>query len=293
MERVLFVDDSRLMRFAAGRFLRPAFEVVLAENGHEAWEALRRDSRIAVVITDLIMPEVDGVELIHRIRSASDDRIRALPILAVTGMEEARGRRMAMDAGANDLVPKPFSDTDLIEPAREYLTRSISSSAHPARPANLRATRAALLDTLEQVASYHDRTGEAYSLLHLRVDNHAGVAARFGDKWAESLMRHVERVVAREVRLEDSLGRSDNNVVSTILMSTDAIGAKRLRDRLRDHLAANPARFPGTTLAIQASFSVQCPDPKNRRGAEATLGSGLARLAQPANVTRLAERFSA
>lgn len=293
MERVLFVDDSRLMRFAAGRFLQPAFEVVLAENGLQAWNMLRNDPQIAVVITDLIMPEVDGVELIHRIRCASDERIRTLPVLAVTSMEENRGRSLAMDAGANDLVPKPFSDTDLIEPTREYLRRSVETMMHPARPSNLRPTRAALIDTIEQVASFHDRTGHSYSLVHLRVDNHASVAQRHGEKWAESLMRHVERVVAREVRLEDSVGRSANDVLSMVLMSTDATGAKRLRDRLRDHLAANPARLPGTTLAIRTSFSVQCPDPQNRRGAEATLAAGLDRLAEPANVTRLADRFSA
>ena len=150
-----------------------------------------------------------------------------------------------------------------------------------------------MIDTIEQVASFHDRTGHSYSLVHLRVDNHASVAQRHGEKWAESLMRHVERVVAREVRLEDSVGRSANDVLSMVLMSTDATGAKRLRDRLRDHLAANPARLPGTTLAIRTSFSVQCPDPQNRRGAEATLAAGLDRLAEPANVTRLADRFSA
>jgi diguanylate cyclase (GGDEF)-like protein len=293
MERVLFVDDSRLMRFAATRFLGAEFDVVLAENGLRAWELLSEDPQIAVVITDLIMPEVDGVELIHRIRCASEERIRTLPILAVTSMEESRGRRLALDAGANDLVPKPFSGTDLIEPAREYLRRSIETMMHPARPPNLRPTRAALIDTLEQVASYHDRTGDAFSLVHLRVDNHAAISARHGGKWGESLMRHVERVVAREVRLEDSVGRSSSDVLTMILMSTDALGAKRLRDRLRDHLAANPARLPGRTLAIRTSFSVQCPDPKNRRGAEATLIAGLDRLSEPANVTRLADRFSA
>ena len=134
MERVLFVDDSRLMRFAAGRFLQPAFEVVLAENGLQAWNMLRNDPQIAVVITDLIMPEVDGVELIHRIRCASDERIRTLPVLAVTSMEENRGRSLAMDAGANDLVPKPFSDTDLIEPTREYLRRSVETMMHRRAP---------------------------------------------------------------------------------------------------------------------------------------------------------------
>lgn len=293
MERVLFVDDSRVMRFAAQRFLRQDFDVEIAQDGHEAWEVLRSDPRIAVVITDLLMPEVDGFELIRRIRSNAEERIGKMPVLAVSSMDETRARRMAMDAGANDLIPKPFSGSDLIDPVREYLRRAADMMAWSARPANLRPTRAALVATLEQVASYHDRCGQQYSLLHVRVDNYDAVAERFGVKWAESLMRHVERIVAREVRLEDSVGRSEDSVLSVILMTTGALGAKRLRDRLRDRLVASPARYPGTTLGIQASFSVQCLDSEDRRGADVVLRAGLERLEEPANVTRLAERFSA
>lgn len=292
-KRVLFVDDSRLMRFAANRFLRQEFDVVQANNGRQASRLLMSDPTIGVVITDLIMPELDGFELIRRIRSARDIRIRSLPILAVSSMEEQKARRMALDAGANDLVPKPFSGSDLVEPARQYLARASQARARPSHPANVRVTRSDLVGTLEQVASYHDRIGQEYALLHLRVDNHAAIASRYGARWAESLMRHVERVVAREIRLEDSLGRSAEDVLTMVLMSTGATGAKCLRDRLREHLVSHPARYPGTTLAIQASFSVQCPDPKRHGDGETILREGLERLAQPANVTRLVDRVSA
>jgi len=293
MERVLFVDDSRLMRFAAQRFLREAFDVVLAENGRLAWQMLREDSRIAAVITDLVMPEIDGFELIRRIRGADDERTRLLPVLAVSSMEETRGRRAALAAGANDLIPKPFSGSDLLEPVRHYLRRAAQASSGEARLPNIRPSRDALVAALEQVASFHDRTSQEYSLLHVRVDNGAAVEQRYGRRWSEALMRHVQRVIAREVRLEDTVGRSGENVLSVILMGTGAAGARRLRNRLRDRLVANPARYPGTTLGIQASFSVQCPDPRDRHGAEALLRIGLERLDEPANVTRLADRVSA
>ena len=92
--RILFVDDSRLMRFAGKRFLSQHFDVVLAEDGRQAWKLLQQDDSIEVVITDLMMPEVDGIELIRRIREADHGRIRALPVLVVTSVEEKNGRRM-------------------------------------------------------------------------------------------------------------------------------------------------------------------------------------------------------
>lgn len=296
--RVLFVDDSRLMRFAANRFMRDEFEMVLAENGRQAWDALERDAGIGTVITDLNMPEVDGIELIHRIRNSSDDRMRAMPILVVTGVDEKSGRRRAMDAGANDLVPKPFTGSDLTDPVREYLKRAAGgrndeSVARTARQHNIEPTRDALVDRLAQLASFHDRHGMEMSLLHVRLDNYERIAGGYGLNWAESLMRHVERVLAREVRNEDTIGRSGDDTFSILLMATPAIGAKRLRDRLRRHLARNPARYPGKTLEAEVSFAIQCPNVGEGRSASRLLHEGLQRLAEPANVTRLADRLQA
>ena len=219
--RILFVDDSRLMRFAGKRFLSQHFDVVLAEDGRQAWKLLQQDDSIEVVITDLMMPEVDGIELIRRIREADHGRIRALPVLVVTSVEEKNGRRRALDVGANDLVPKPFSGADLVDPVQEYLKRSVlnkDSRPQPARMANIVSTRDELSHRLEQIGSFHDRHALEYSILHAKLDDYDRIAARHGLNWAESMMRHLERVLAREVRVEDTVGRSDDSVFSMILM---------------------------------------------------------------------------
>lgn len=294
--RILFVDDSRLMRFAGKRFLDQRFDVVVAEDGAQAWELLLQDDSIAVVITDLVMPEVDGIELIRRIREAELGRIRALPVLVVTSVEEKAGRRRALDVGANDLVPKPFSSADLLEPVQEYLRRQDAQPVSRSRPrplANIVSTRDELIHRIEQIASFHDRHALEFSMLHARLDDYDRIASRYGLNWAESIMRHLERVLAREVRVEDTVGRSDDSVFSMILMATSANGVKQLRARLRENLARNPARFPGRTMALNVSFSIQCPGTREGHSAEAILQTGLDRLAQPANVTRLVDRITA
>lgn len=294
--RILFVDDSRLIRFAGQRFLSQQFDVVLAENGHQAWQVLQQDESIQVVITDLMMPEVDGLELIRRIRDAELERIRSLPVLVVTSVEEKPGRRRALDAGANDLVPKPFSGADLIEPTQAYLRRASENQVAapgPIRQPNIEQTRGGLVSRLEQIGSFHDRHGMEYSMLHAKLDNYDSIASRYGLNWAEAMMRHLERVLAREVRLEDIVGRSDEAVFSMILMATPAAGAKRLRTRLREHLARNPVRFPGRSVEMKISFSIQCPSTRDGHTASTILKAGLERLAEPANVTRLVDRIRA
>ena len=292
--RILFVDDSRLIRFAAHRFLREYFDVVLANDGRQAWACLRNDPRIAFVITDLMMPKIDGVELIRRVRQSEHERIRALPVLVVTSVEEKAGRRRALDAGATKLVPKPFSGSDLIEPVRDYLRRRQphGGRAHSTGMPNIEPSRTTFINRLEQITSFHDRHGLELSIVHVRLNDYDHIASRFGLNWAESMMRHLERALAREVRTEDTLGRSDDAVFSMILMATPATGAKRLRARLREHLARNPARFPGRSMDLHLSFSIQCPETTDLHSADATLQAGLARLDEPANVTRLTDRIT-
>ena len=293
--RILFVDDSRLIRFAAHRFLREHFDVVLANDGRQAWDYLQQDPAICFVITDLLMPKLDGVELIRRIRKSGHERIRALPVLVVTSVEEKAGRRRALDAGATDLVPKPFSEADLVEPVNNFQRRRENQQSGLARSTgmpNIEPTRIAFVNRLQQIGSFHDRHGLAFSILHVRLDDYDRIASRFGLNWAESMMRHLERNLAREVRTEDTIGRSDDAVFSIILMATPATGAKQLRARLRRYLPRNPARFPGRSMTPQLSFSAQCSVSMASHSAADVVQAGLARLAEPANVTRLTDRIA-
>lgn len=286
--RVLFVDDSRLMRFAARRWLETRFEVVLAEDGESGWERLCGDPRIEAVITDLMMPGIGGIELIRRIRSAPMTRVRELPIMVVTSMEEAAGRDEAMDAGANRLVPKPFSADDLLDPLRIFLRQAEpDEGGHHAAP-NLERNRFGLLARMRQATCLHDRLGLPWCLVHVRLENRRVVADRFGSRWGESMMRHLERALLREVRIEDSVGRSASDTYSLLLPATPEEGARLLRNRLRRSLSRQPARFPGRSLELEISFCIQLPEFGDE--AEALLDEGLARLDAPPNVTRLPTR---
>jgi PleD family two-component response regulator len=292
--RVLFVDDSRLMRFAAQRCLEKHFDVVLAEDGELGWRRLRDDSSIRAVITDLLMPRVDGVELIRRIRSATSERLRRLPVLVVTSLEESAGRREATEAGANELVPKPFSESDLLDPVTTFL-RQAEAEVDDEEPAfvspNIERNRSGLLARMEQTLSLHDRLGLPWSLIHVRLSNRHVVARRFGNRWAEAVMRHLERALVREVRIEDTVGRSSPDTYTVILPATSEEGAQILRNRLRRSLPRQPARFPNLSVDLETVFSMHAP----RFGdeAEVLLEEGLSRLDQPANVTRLPDRFGA
>src|SRR3954470_12655086 len=103
--RVLLVEDAPFLRYAFGRLLRlHGFEVLEANDGLEALQHVN-DFQPDLVVTDLMMPVMDGVELIRRLRE--DPRTAELPILAMTADATEAAEKRARQAGAADFITKP------------------------------------------------------------------------------------------------------------------------------------------------------------------------------------------
>ncbi|HZS05004.1 MAG TPA: response regulator [Blastocatellia bacterium] len=108
---VLLVEDNADLRqlytfFLAGR----GFEVRLAEDGEEALAEIQKQ-RPDVLLTDIAMPQMDGVELIQRLRS--DEEFASLPVVAMTAYGEGRLTE-AWAAGADETIAKPMEANDLL-----------------------------------------------------------------------------------------------------------------------------------------------------------------------------------
>ncbi len=114
--RILLVEDADCLRRAFGRLLRMhGYEVQEAGDGHAALDCLSR-FHPQVVLTDLMMPVMDGFELISRLRR--DPATSGLPILAITADGTDQARRMAREAGAQDVITKPVDMADLLDRLR-------------------------------------------------------------------------------------------------------------------------------------------------------------------------------
>jgi CheY-like chemotaxis protein len=110
--RILLVDDSLLMRLRVEDLLRGIgfSKIRLADDGRAALAELGK-ARFDFVITDSIMPQVGGPELIRRIRS--DPETADLPTLMMTAEAGIEQMRLARKLGANGTIYKPFSSTEL------------------------------------------------------------------------------------------------------------------------------------------------------------------------------------
>jgi two-component system cell cycle response regulator len=120
--RILIADDSRAVRAVLLKRIERKFDFREAVDGEQAWEVLLEDDGIRAVISDLTMPRLDGYGLLRRIRGSELARIRELPVVVVSGSDQAEERERAKAAGANDLITKGIDSAQLLS-RLDILTR--------------------------------------------------------------------------------------------------------------------------------------------------------------------------
>jgi two-component system chemotaxis response regulator CheY len=113
--KILVVDDSSTMRrIIVNTLSRLGYkDVVQAADGQEAWDALQANEDIGVVITDWNMPNMNGLELVKKIRA--QEKYKAMPIIMVTTEGGKKEVIIALKAGVNNYIVKPFTPQVLKE----------------------------------------------------------------------------------------------------------------------------------------------------------------------------------
>lgn len=252
---VLVVDDNPdLRRYVAG-LLRPFWSVREARDGQHALE-LVAGSVPDLVLSDVMMPRVDGLELLARLRS--DPSTATVPVVLLSARAGEQSTLVGLDAGADDYLVKPFSSAELLARVRSALLLS--------RLRNREATwRAALVQSLDEgimIADHHGTITEcnpaAQKILGLDPsrlplhppygfwpdpDEHpealATVRASFADAlaagtWSGRLqLRHAEgRLVPVEVTVGSIFDRGERMFVTTLRDLTDALRVAERQEAL-------------------------------------------------------------
>ncbi len=112
--KALVVDDSRAMRSIIGKYLRElGFEVFEAASGMQALVDIRKIPGLSLVLVDWNMPEMDGCEFLQKVRT--EPQFHDVPIMMVTTESEMEQVAVALEAGANEYLMKPFDKQGLLE----------------------------------------------------------------------------------------------------------------------------------------------------------------------------------
>jgi two-component system response regulator ResD len=213
MTCVLVVDDEPIVRDVVVRYLEDAGYTTMQAGDGLAARALLEETTPSVVVLDLMMPGMDGLELCRWIRARSD-----VPVIMLTALGEETDRIVGLELGADDYITKPFSPRELTVRVKAVLRRSTTGAAKAERL----VAGAIEIDSATREVSTDGR------LVRL-------TATEFDLLWF--LMSHPRRVFSRQQLMESVWGYQPSFDTGTV-----TVHIRRIREKIEpdpsapDHL---------------------------------------------------------
>ena len=270
--KLLVVDDDpdsrRLLAISLGW---AGHEIVEAEDGLEAWDKFQQE-RAQLVITDWMMPGLDGMGLIGRIRANDDDRYTY--IIMLTALREKPQVVSSLEAGADDYLTKPFDPEELT--ARVSIGERILTLQENLVTARRNMETLARHDTLTGLLNrraIHERAlaelnrlrrGTAttpLSVILLDIDHFKNINDTYGHDAGDRALQAVAALLLAQLRSYDGLGRWGGEEFLMLLPGTGLAEACAVAERVRNNLVeARPALPDGTRVVLSASLGVAAID---------------------------------
>lgn len=126
MTKILIVEDDAEIRILIARYLRNNDFVVAEAGDAKEMDVALRNSRVSLIVLDIMLPGEDGLSICRRIRAASD-----IPIIILTAQKDDIERIIGLEMGADDYVTKPFNPRELLARIRAVLRRQGLAGATP------------------------------------------------------------------------------------------------------------------------------------------------------------------
>lgn len=286
--RLLVADASRIVRTSITQQIRERFDIREAVDGEAAWQAVLLDASIKLVVADLNLPKVDGLELLTRVRSSKVQRIREMPVILLAGDDDLNERQRALQMGATDFILKSAAAGDLLSRLNVLVDLSRTREALIEAQATLESARTIDPDTellslpffdkqLDKLLSFARRNLSDVAIICIRVE----LAMPQQQGWegeSEQRMKLVGRTLAASVRLEDFATRSGSDEFCVGTQSTGLSGVLRFAARLRKVLENVEAAGPG--VEVWTSIGVSTLSEELRRSADELRSHAQKRAAQ-------------
>ncbi len=259
LARVLLVDDSKLIRTAASKMLEQEFDLILAEDGADGWQKIEADPAIQVIFSDLMMPRMDGYQLLEKVRGSDNDRVRQLPVIVLTGADnsdEVKEKAYAM--GATDFITKPFDAPTLRVRAHAHVDHQRTTKSL-LEQVNLDALTGLLNKQgferrLDKDISFIARHQHDLTVLHLELDGYKTLFDLVGREGYNGVLKQVAQVVQGAVRKEDTVARIGLAHFMVSLPTAKAPGAVVLAQRICSKVEALSVSYKEEALPITLSI---------------------------------------
>lgn len=268
---LLVAEDSLIIRKKLITHLSgKGYTFFEAEDGAQALEIYKQED-IPLVLTDWMMPNMNGLELIRNIREESDGEYAY--IILLTAKDGKKEIVEGISCGADDYIVKPFNSDELAVRIRagQRIAQLKRDLLNTHRKLELLATtdpltgllnRRAMMEQLEGELSRARRDQTAFCVTMLDIDHFKGVNDTYGHASGDLVLKEVSRRLSDSIRKYDIVGRIGGEEFLVVLPKAPPDVAAKLAERFRDALESNPMVLEdGTELKVTGSFGISCCGP--------------------------------
>jgi two-component system cell cycle response regulator len=263
--KVLVADDSPIYRKLVENTLAPKhYELLFAKTGAEAMNLLSQHQP-SLVITDWMMPDLNGIELCEHIRS--HPQLSYTYIIILTGVTEKNKVVKGLEAGADDYLTKPFHSDELL--ARVGVGLRIVK-LHRQLAANSRLleelaltdaltglpNRRAIEEWAPRQLSGAIRHGFSFWVVMADLDLFKSVNDSNGHEAGDAVLKTFAHILKENSRASDMCGRIGGEEFLIVLSHTDEKGALIVVQRMREEMAAHKFQFGAKEVVVTASFGI-------------------------------------
>ena len=260
MKILIAEDDPVSRRVLEMNLLEWGFDVTVTENGNQAWEIIQGPKSPSLVISDWMMPGMDGLTLCRKIRRMEAEGYVYFILLTTKG--EKADIIKGLEAGADDFLTKPFNRLEL-----KYRTRIgeriIDLEHRITELANTDAltgmmNRRFFMERMAQETARAQRDHNPLSLIMTDIDHFKAVNDTYGHQAGDFVLQRFSAAVSAAVRPYDFSGRYGGEEFVIGLPGADRLQAERVAERIREKVEVMEIVVPGDSRVIRITASFGC-----------------------------------
>ncbi len=271
----LVADDSAVARKVASRSLSmEGIHVIEVEDGQQAYDVIsQKKYELDIVITDLIMPRMNGMQLCTSIRG--ELAMPDIPIIVLTGVPDLSEILKVFKAGATDYLVKPYAKEELLARVNVHIERSriyreLREKIHLLEDANKKIevltthdplvgcfNRGYLNSQLQKDLKRSERYGNPLSIIMADIDHFKHINDVYGHQAGDRVLVNFVKTMDKMIRRDlDWIARYGGEEFIVVLPDTGLAGATIVAEKLRASVFDSRVDFEGNTIQISASFGL-------------------------------------